>query len=262
MPPEKSSPDSSMPGDIVAEAVGRFETSKSAPEIASVFMKAVMPHCGIGFTAAEFDVNERSRLLLYTSMPEVFTPLDRDSAWWADDPVVAELGMGTLLPFNVEDAWSRPLASAAPRWEALTEIGLHRGWVFPTSKPGFIGGVHLIADPDNYLPMARDLGLLHLLAKYMHAFMTELDPDEDGGVVVRNTLRLPATVGKSRKLSPREVTCLRWCAFGKTAEEIALIEGLSPHTVRDYLREAQRKLDSRSQAQAVARALKYGVFRI
>ncbi|MEM6409247.1 MAG: LuxR C-terminal-related transcriptional regulator [Pseudomonadota bacterium] len=220
------------------------------------------PFGGIGFTAADYAVEERSRLILYTSMPEVFAPLDRESPWWADDPVVARLAMGALLPFDIENAWSDPLPSAAPRWEEIKAARLNRGWVFPISKPGFIGGVHLIANPDDHARMAGSLDVLQVLAQYMHAFITEMDPDEDGKGIVRNALKLRGLAGRTRKLSPREITCLRWCAFGKTAEEIALIEGISPHTVRDYMREALIKLDSRSQAQAVARALKYGVFRL
>ena len=248
-----------MDSGTVARAVAAFEVAERPEDVVQSFLTEIGAYGGMAFTAADYKVAQRSQLLLYTSMPEVFTPLDRDSAWWADDPVVAELSSGTLLPFDVEDAWSKPLPSAAPRWEALTELKLHRGWVFPTSKPGYVGGVHIIADPEDYLRMRDHLDTLHLLATYMHAFMTEMDPDEDGHFIVRNTLHNRRVPERRSKLSPREMTCLRWVAFGKTAEEIAVIEGLSPHTVREYLRAGMKKLDSRTQAQAVARALRYGV---
>ena len=251
-----------MDSKIIFDAIERFEKCARPDKLVGAYLDAVRPLGGIGFVAADYSVEERSNLILYTSMPEVFTPLDHDSAWWADDPVVAKLSMGTLRPFDVEDAWSKCLPSAAPRWEALTELKLNRGWVFPTSKPGYIGGVYLIADPSQFKLMSDHLSALHVLAMNLHAFITELDPDEDGKVIVRNTLHNRPQSARRRKLSRREVSCLRWCAFGKTAEEIAMIEELSPHTVREYLREAMKKLDSRSQAQAVARAMKYGVFRI
>lgn len=55
-------------------------------------------------------------------------------------------------------------------------------------------------------------------------------------------------------LAPREVECLRWVAQGKSHTEIATILGLSPHTVRGYLRTVRQQLDCVSLAQAVTRA--------
>jgi DNA-binding CsgD family transcriptional regulator len=61
------------------------------------------------------------------------------------------------------------------------------------------------------------------------------------------------------QLSPRESECLRWTAQGKAHTEIAIILGLSEHTVRDYLKVARAKLDSVSLAQAVAKAGSMGL---
>lgn len=58
----------------------------------------------------------------------------------------------------------------------------------------------------------------------------------------------------SYPLSHRELDCLRWCAAGKSSEEIAVILKLSGHTVNDYLRTAMRKLDVTNRVQAVAKA--------
>jgi DNA-binding CsgD family transcriptional regulator len=59
------------------------------------------------------------------------------------------------------------------------------------------------------------------------------------------------------RLSKREIECLRWSAAGKSSEEIAIILGLSAHTVASYLKSAMRKLDSVNRMQAVARAFRY-----
>ena len=251
-----------MDSATVERTVRGLEACRDADAMIDLLLGTLTAYGGIGFTAADFTIDARHHLLLYTSMPEVFTPLDIESAWWSDDPVVARLASGEMRPFDVEEAWADPLSSAAPRWAALTDLRLNHGWVFPTSKPGFVGGMHVIADPDDPGRLARHLDTVHLVATYVHAYLTEADPDADGGRIVRNTLRNRPMRGPNTKLSPREVACLRWCAFGKSAEDIALIEGLSPHTVRDYLRGAMAKLDSRTQAQAVARALRYGIFRV
>lgn len=251
-----------MDTNIIQSAVSQFESCPTADVLIDLFVDQVKVFGAIGFVAADYSIDERSDLLLYTSMPDIFSPLDEETPWWSDDPVVARLAAGEIRPFDVEDAWSNPLPSAAPRWEILTGMRLNRGWVFPTSKPGFIGGVHVIADPDDFQRLPENKEIVHQLALYFHAYLTEMDPNPDTVGIVRNTLKHRPNSDRRSKLSPREVDCLRWCAFGKTANEIATIEGISVHTVRQYLKSGTNKLNARSQAQAVARALKYGLFRI
>lgn len=60
-------------------------------------------------------------------------------------------------------------------------------------------------------------------------------------------------------LSPREHECLCWTAEGKTYSEIAIILGLSEHTVRSYLKVVRLKLDCVSMPQAVAKASNLGL---
>ncbi len=60
-------------------------------------------------------------------------------------------------------------------------------------------------------------------------------------------------------LTGRELECLRWIARGKDSSEIAIILNISPHTARYYLKSARFKLDSVSSAQAVSKAVKFGL---
>jgi LuxR family transcriptional regulator len=59
------------------------------------------------------------------------------------------------------------------------------------------------------------------------------------------------------KLSPRETECLRLCARGLTAKQIAFRLDRSPATVMLHLKSATRKLGARNRVQAVARAAHY-----
>jgi DNA-binding CsgD family transcriptional regulator len=59
-------------------------------------------------------------------------------------------------------------------------------------------------------------------------------------------------------LSPREVECLRWAAFGKTDKEVGLILGASHATVRYHITRICKKLDATNRAQAVFRAGQLG----
>lgn len=56
------------------------------------------------------------------------------------------------------------------------------------------------------------------------------------------------------RLSPREKEALRWVAEGKEVPDIAIITGLSEHTVRTYLKSARMKLDCGTKAQAAVKA--------
>lgn len=85
-----------------------------------------------------------------------------------------------------------------------------------------------------------ELGGLVALAETIHArAIDELNREQP--------TRLPA-------LSPREIECLSWAAEGKTSIEIAIILRLANSTVRMYLKNARRKLDSVTIAQAIAKA--------
>ncbi len=57
-------------------------------------------------------------------------------------------------------------------------------------------------------------------------------------------------------LSPRELETLYWTAQGKDYKDIALIMGISEHTIRTYMRSARFKLDCGNMSQAVAKATK------
>ncbi|SDT95255.1 LuxR family transcriptional regulator [Stappia sp. ES.058] len=57
------------------------------------------------------------------------------------------------------------------------------------------------------------------------------------------------------KLSPREHECLKWASEGKTYEDIALLIGIRPGTVKTYMEMSRRKLNALNTTHMVARAL-------
>lgn len=57
----------------------------------------------------------------------------------------------------------------------------------------------------------------------------------------------------------REIECLRWCSMGKTSAEIAVIVGLSEHTVNHDLIATAKKLECTNRVHAVANALRHGL---
>jgi DNA-binding CsgD family transcriptional regulator len=69
----------------------------------------------------------------------------------------------------------------------------------------------------------------------------------------------PAPDEVRARLSRREIETLRWASEGKTAWETAIILGISPLTVKQYLASAISKLDSVNKIHAVAKAVRMNI---
>lgn len=82
------------------------------------------------------------------------------------------------------------------------------------------------------------------------------------GVATTLHLRVAQLVAdcRHRSLTRRERECLLWASRGKGQEEIALIFGLRPRTVRFHQENAMCKLGARNIAAAVAMATALGLF--
>ncbi len=70
---------------------------------------------------------------------------------------------------------------------------------------------------------------------------------------------LPTTTTQKPLLTPREVECLKWCAEGKTQQDIAEIIGISPRTVRFFLETARIKLNCLNTTHTVITAITHGL---
>jgi len=67
-------------------------------------------------------------------------------------------------------------------------------------------------------------------------------------------------VGSSSTLTYREVEILRWCAAGKTAEEIGTILNLKSRTVNFHVGKAIRKMGVSNKTAAAVQAALSGAF--
>lgn len=73
--------------------------------------------------------------------------------------------------------------------------------------------------------------------------------------------RREANLPKRIDLSRREIAVLQNCAMGMKSDAIAEAEGISPHTVKDYLERVRLKLEARTIAHAVALAMRAKLIR-
>ena len=62
-------------------------------------------------------------------------------------------------------------------------------------------------------------------------------------------------------LSPREQEIIKYLSLGKTHDEMGMIFGISPETVRSHVKGIFRKLDCSNAAAAVGRAYELGILR-
>lgn len=65
--------------------------------------------------------------------------------------------------------------------------------------------------------------------------------------------------GSSAPLSERERECLLWVSEGKTTDEVAVILGVSSHTVNSYVAHAIQKFGASNRAMAIATAIRSGI---
>lgn len=65
-----------------------------------------------------------------------------------------------------------------------------------------------------------------------------------------------------KRITPREIEVLCWCARGKTSWETGTIMGISERTVSDYILSAQRKLSAANRVHAVCQAIKFGIVKL
>jgi DNA-binding CsgD family transcriptional regulator len=148
-------------------------------------------------------------------------------------------------PFSFVEVFDNPVLPPEQKWvwQVTREWGWRNGFVVPVHGPrGYFSYVS-IASPERDL----DLGIenrarLQMLALLAHDRCSTLSLAE----------RPDAAPDPSRKLSERELECMRWVAAGKTDWEIGAILVISSSTARFHVENARRKLDASTRAQAVA----------
>jgi transcriptional regulator EpsA len=86
-----------------------------------------------------------------------------------------------------------------------------------------------------------------------HAFLELLLPFIDGALRRVEHLESVIPAGSVAGMSKREREIMTWLITGKTNEEIGLILGISPNTVKNHLKRVYQKLDVFSRTQAVSK---------
>ncbi len=201
----------------------------------------------VTYVAARYGTEPHRDPYVRTTYPPSWLVRYLFKQYWRIDPVGRE-GFHRSLPFN----WHE-LDDGTPEVTAFFEDaqrhGLGRtGFLIPlTNKSNQRGILSLNSDEpdepwedftDEELPSLLEVGqILHL----------------------RATREIFGEATTPPRLSPREKEMLHWISLGKEVPDIALITGLSEHTVRTYLKSARLKLEASTMAQAVVKAERMGL---
>ncbi len=157
------------------------------------------------------------------------------------DPVFV-IGRNLSLPFSWEDPAFLALLEPdqAHILEEAKQYGLKHGVTIPLHGPGrFSASCSLVREtPDLDVDRVFDAARY---AAYAYEAARRLSGPPEGR---------PRVV-----LSRRERECLKLVAIGKDDETIALILGISPDTVRQYIESAKQRLNASKRPHAVAYAL-------
>lgn len=249
-----------------------FQRAETPLELSQVFSKLITSRGAVGYVGTSHHVSDRADILMFTSMPELFGELDETGAWWDDDPLIDRIDTGDLTPFGFQEELPSASPYAAMRFDVMRESGLGFGRVLPTTGGGRFGGISVFAQQlsDAEEEITAHEKPFQLLSVAFQGFLTSFEElgRPDGQVILRDgsaicrPAELPVDGAQIPRLSPREVDCLSWCAHGKSAYETSVILGISVYTVRFHLRGALAKLGARSQAQAVAIAMRRGEIRL
>jgi DNA-binding CsgD family transcriptional regulator len=159
-------------------------------------------------------------------------------------------GLIRVTPFFFDDVFCVP-PQLEEQKEMETMFPYKRGVVVPIHSPvgrfGMVSAASRLSveewEDTKYSCMAN----VSLVALSAHQRSEELSAQRQSSTI---------------RLSERERETLRWAAYGKTSEDIALIMGISERTVRKHVGSAMLKLDVTSRVQAVARAIAAGLVHI
>lgn len=128
------------------------------------------------------------------------------------------------------------------------ELFAKDSYIVPVWGPyGELSVVNLLSETPVELTLDERAMLEGMCALYASIGLSLADPG------------LPPVPEEARALSRREVQCVYWTAMGKHDAEIAIILGLSPLTVRQYLDAARQKLNVATRPELIRKALMLGI---
>lgn len=235
--------------EILNALVTQISACESGEDVFDTFWSAAKPH---GFTSsliarvngAGASLDDRNSYFAYNNLPEWWEARYLEKNYAYLDPC-AQMTLKRTGPFR----WRECYENLTPAQEAMVADakahGLKYGINFPMhNSQGGLGLVLLGAKKDFELSFETMI-FLEILAR--HSFE-----------------RINTLFGASRdedpfRLSEREREILTLVAQGKTNWEIGAILELSEYSVRDYLKDLSKRMQTSNRTHSVTRAIQLGL---
>ena len=224
--------------------IDRFDNLQKAEDIRTVLHEAATAYGLEHIAYAGFNIPNQKRQTPYLSVTytDEWVKHYTDRSYIEIDPVISQ-GMRSILPIDWNDV-DRTSKTIRQMFDEAEQAGVGRqGLSIPVrGRNGDRAICCLTAnmrDHDWKLLKRHFMRDFQALSVYIHYS------------VVKST----NTDMKEVPLSKRESQCLYWAACGKTADEIAIILGLTRRGVRFHLSNSLIKLDAVNIAQATSKAI-------
>lgn len=188
--------------------------------------------------------SEATSYFSYHNLPEWWDKRYSAKNYLYIDPY-AQMTLKRTGPFR----WSECYENLTPAQESMIAdsktYGLNFGINFPMHNPKGGFGVVLFGSDSDFDVEFDDLIFLEILARYSYERICTISED-------------PAEIAQLT-LSDRERDILTLVAQGKTNWEIGAILNLSEYSVRDYLKDVSKRLQTSNRTHSVTRAIQLGL---
>jgi DNA-binding CsgD family transcriptional regulator len=129
------------------------------------------------------------------------------------------------------------------------QAGLSDGIAVPLRGPrGALAGIGMASSAGGVDLRCETLAMAQVYAQLFYSSYLTLERKPQTAVVV--------------SLSSQEREVLKWCATGKTKQEMAVIIGISENAIKCYLRRAQAKLGATNATAAAYLAIQSGIIQL
>lgn len=202
----------------------------------------------------EDDVGDASVVLLGRG-PNRLKPLEFlywSKKWYKNDPTLAATEERSA-PFRTSDVVSvngkRRAISAY--LELVAHYGITQDLFVPCHTPQRIQALYYFSLGDPAFSPLSSENAAQELTRATYAF--------GNGVADFARKKKPADATCSKRLTLRETECLSLTAAGMSSQEISLVIGVKPRTVKFHIDNVLAKLGARTRAQAVGDAIKSNI---
>jgi DNA-binding CsgD family transcriptional regulator len=226
--------------------------SAKTPEEAFSYFCRILERCGYDRITYSLVTDHPSLGLpkqhgLATSYSEDWMAYYRSHDYMQIDPIVSAV-LSTKKPFFWDDVVARPdlPGESLLLMNQAADAGLTDGIGFSLSGiSGEVAGIGLARTEAAHEKKDYDfLARAYLLATFFHETYRDM--------LIRQRSQVPP-------VTVREHDVLLWAAEGKTDQEIAIILGITFHTVRFHWRQIFRKLDVAGRCYAITKAIRLGL---